>query len=76
MKEEAEAPLGDWAKGKRKERPPSAVALRVRAFLATDEVKCGAGVQPLNAGFFALERLRGQTVAKRKAQKRAKARGK
>lgn len=79
-KEEADAPLGEWPGGrKRKERTPSKVALRVQEFLSDDAHRAvrAPGVQPLNAGFFVLERMRARTVATKKAaQGRAKVRGK
>jgi hypothetical protein len=81
---EAEAPLGVFPVKKRKERRPDQVAARVaklhRAAVPTcqesqdDRPKA---VQPLNQGFFALERMRTRSVeSKKRTKKRVKAKSK
>lgn len=72
--------------GRRRKEPASAkVKARVAKFRATDSHpgdcieaadETPRIVQPLNPGFFMLERLRSQTVAKAKATRKAKVRGK
>jgi hypothetical protein len=58
----------------RKPRKRELVAARVVKFLACDECAPTCGVQPLNAGFFTLERMRATRTARAKG-KAAKVRG-
>lgn len=62
---------------KRKEPAPAKIALRAAKFCEDHAPgECPEGVQPLNQGFFTLERMRAQSVAKAKAKRKAKVRGK
>lgn len=53
------------------------IQARVAGFLKVDEAPCEKfdGVQPLNAGFFCLERMRQQTSAKVRGSRETKVRG-
>jgi hypothetical protein len=60
-----------------KKRPPQKrerVEARVKKF--KDNPPRAVGVQPLNRGFFQLERMRAAQAARAKGKKRAKVRGK
>lgn len=86
-KEEPEAPLGVFpARKKRPARRPAEVAARVAKLhkLAPAPIGCQEAhdkkpkaVQPLNAGFFALERMRAKSVeSKKRTKRKAKAKSK
>lgn len=85
-REEAEAPLGVFAaRNTRKQRRPEEVAARVaKLHKLAPTPKCQEArdarpkeVQPLNCGFFALERMRAKSVeSKKRTKKRAKAKSK
>lgn len=62
--------------GKRRKPENDRVAGRVAAFCKRDCAPSAIGVRPLNAGFFQLERLRAETVAKAKARKKRKVKSK
>lgn len=59
----------------RKDRTPEHIAKRVAGYMKVDDAPRAEGVQPLNCGFFCLERMRTQATAKRRAKKRTKVRG-
>lgn len=54
----------------RKPRKGEAVRRRVHAFLQEDEAPSSPNVQPLNRGFFSLERMRHRSVSKRSVKGR------
>ncbi len=61
----------------RKPRKPEQVAARVKRLRDFVAAKPAEGVVPLNAGFFALQRMREATVAKaRKGKRRVKVKSK
>lgn len=65
--------------GKRRKKPANEkIALRVAKFCECHEpgAACPEGVQPLNPGFFLLERMRASSGAKSKAKRKVKARSK
>lgn len=65
--------------GRKRLRPDNVrVAKRVAAFCACEAPSAPEGVQPLNSGFFELERMRYANAAERKerAKKRGKVKGK
>lgn len=70
-----EKPEIEEAPNPRKPPVPAAIVARVGEFLKADEAPCSPGVQPLNAGFFALERLRNPQGAKKRDKDRGKVRG-
>lgn len=62
------------APGKRRPQPDGAV-IAARVAKVKDVAPAVEGVQPLNPGFFRLERMRMQSVAKKRAKVRAKVGG-
>jgi hypothetical protein len=83
--DEAEAPLGAFPVKKPRQRRPQEVAARVAKLhklapatpCQESQDKRPKAVQPLNPGFFALERMRAKSVeSKKRTKKRAKAKSK